>query len=213
MKIDYKVVLPDGFDPARAYPTVLVFPRGIQNMMIVEAELRMYWAAEAERRGYIVVSPADPSEQLFFESADRIFPDFLDMIRRDYKVQGGRMHAAGSSNGGVTAFHVASLYPDYFWSVTVFPGYLNDLTDPVIDALKSMCIYMHVGAGDTDWGNAMKEEFDMFVRKGYAVQLAVEEDQGHELEFGPEEISHLFDDLDMAAKGCPSGSGQKRPAQ
>jgi hypothetical protein len=201
-KIDYKVVVPDGFDPAREYPVVLVFPRDIQNMMIVDIELRKYWTAEAERRGYIVVSPADPSEQLFFESTDRIFPDFLDMILHDYKVQGGRMHVAGALNGGISAFHVASLYPTYFWSVTVFPGYLNDTTDPMIEALNSLCIYMHVGDRDPDWGNAMKEEYDMFTQKGYAAQLVVEEDQGHDLDFGPEGITRLFDDLDMASKGC-----------
>jgi hypothetical protein len=43
-----------------------------------------------------------------------IFPDFLDMILRDYKVLGERIHVAGASNGGVSAFHVASLYAKYF---------------------------------------------------------------------------------------------------
>jgi predicted peptidase len=201
LKVDYRVVIPNDFDPARAYPTVLVFGGGPQNMRIVESELTR-WTAEAERRGYIIVSPAAPSDQLFFENSDRIFPEFLDAILRDYKIQGGRMHVAGPSSGGVSAFHVASLYPSYFWSVTAFPGYLDDTTDPIVEALKSICIYMHVGAQDNDWMLAMKQQSDMFRRRGLSAELLVEEDQGHSLVFGQEDMTKLFDDLDMAARGC-----------
>lgn len=201
LKVDYRVVLPNDFDPVREYPTVLVFGGGPQNMRIVESELTR-WTAEAERRGYIIVSPAAPGDQLFFENSDRIFPEFLDAILRDYKVQGGRMHVAGPSSGGVSAFHVASLYPSYFWSVTAFPGYLDDTTDPMVEALKTICIYMHVGAGDSDWMLAMKQQSDMFRRRGLSAELLVEEDQGHSLVFGQENMTQLFDDLDMASKGC-----------
>jgi predicted peptidase len=201
-RIQYKVVLPDGFDPARAYPAILAFGGGTQDMRMVDISLKAYWAAEAERRGYIVVSPAAPDEQLFFESSDRIFPEFLDMILRDYKVLGGRMHVGGASNGGVAAFHVASLYPEYFWSVTVFPGYLNDTTEPVVDALKSLCIYMYVGDHDKDWNRAMTQQAQMFRQRGHTVQFLIESDQGHNLDLGPDGITQLFDDLDKAAKGC-----------
>lgn len=170
-------------------------------MRIVDAELTR-WSALAERRGYILVSPAAPSDQLFFENSDRIFPEFLDAILHDYKIQGGRMHVAGPSSGGVSAFHVASLYPNYFWSVTTFPGYLDDTTDPIVDALKAICIYMHVGALDNDWMLAMKQQSDLFRRRGLSVELVVEEDQGHSLVLGPDEMAQLFDDLNRASVGC-----------
>ena len=44
-----------------------------------------------------------------------------------YKVQGGKMHVAGHSNGGLSAFHVASKYPNYFATVTGYPGLLDGL--------------------------------------------------------------------------------------
>jgi poly(3-hydroxybutyrate) depolymerase len=202
LKVEYKVVLPSGYDSAREYPAILAFGGGPQNMRTVDAGLSHYWAPEAERRGYIVVSPAAPTDQLFFENSDRIFPEFLDMILRDYKVQGGRLHVAGASSGGVSAFHVASLYPQYFWSVTVFPGYLDDTTDPIVEALRPICIYMHVGDRDDDWGRAMKQQYDMFKARGYSAVLFVEEDQGHNLVLGPDDITHFFDDLAASAKGC-----------
>src|SRR5260370_9718063 len=98
LQVAYKVVLPTGFDPGRFYPVVPVFAGAPQSIRLVTGELSR-WTREAERRGYILVSPAAPTDQLFFESSDKIFPDFLDMILRDYKVLGGRMHVAGASSG------------------------------------------------------------------------------------------------------------------
>src|SRR6266850_8447448 len=76
--------------------------------------------AEAEKRGYIVVAPAAPDDQLFFEDGARIFPEFLKMILADYKIQDNKFHIAGPSNGGIAAFHVAAANPQYFLSVTAF---------------------------------------------------------------------------------------------
>ena len=137
MTVQYKVLLPDGYTKAREYPTILAFGGGPQTMVMVDSGLQRYWGAEARRRGYIVVSPAASNGKLFFEDGARIFPEFLDMILREYKVQGGKMHIGGFSNGGISAFHIASLYPKYFWSVTALPGILDDASEPRIEALKT----------------------------------------------------------------------------
>ena len=57
----YKVILPNGYDPARTYPAVLAFPGGRQTIDGVDSSLDRNWRAEAEGRGYIIVSPAAPS--------------------------------------------------------------------------------------------------------------------------------------------------------
>ena len=64
--VHYKVVLPNGFDPGKAYPGVLAFPGGAQDMDTVEGTVERHWRAEAQRRGYIVVVPAAPDGVLFF---------------------------------------------------------------------------------------------------------------------------------------------------
>src|SRR5262245_30923433 len=90
--IRYKVVLPNGYDPDREYPAILAFAGGRQTLDGVNNMIERNWRAEAETRGYIVVIPVAPTNNLFFErGADRIFPDFLDQILRDYKIQGGRL--------------------------------------------------------------------------------------------------------------------------
>jgi hypothetical protein len=94
--VHYKVVLPDGYDPAKAYPAILAFGGGPQTMNTVDNILNRNFRAEAEKRGYIVVAPAAPDDDLFFEDGDRIFPEFLKMILADYKIQDNKFHIAGS---------------------------------------------------------------------------------------------------------------------
>src|ERR1700726_1166957 len=122
--VRYKVVLPNGFDPAKTYPAILAFGGGPQTMDTVDNVLSRNFRAEAEKRGSMVVAPAGPGDQLFFEDGARIFPEFLKMILADYRILDNKFHIAGPSNGGIAAFHVAASNPQYFLSVTAFPGYL-----------------------------------------------------------------------------------------
>src|SRR6202021_442982 len=78
--VHYKVVLPDGYDPAKAYPAILAMGGGPQTMNTVDGILSRNFRAEAEKRGYIVIAPAAPDGELFFDAGDRIFPEFLDMM-------------------------------------------------------------------------------------------------------------------------------------
>jgi hypothetical protein len=97
--VQYKVVLPNGYDSTKAYPGIIALGGGPQTMNTVDGVLNRNFRAEAEQRGYIVVAPAAPNGQLFFESGARIFPEFLKMILADYKIQDGKFHIAGPSNG------------------------------------------------------------------------------------------------------------------
>ena len=67
-----------------------------------------------------------------------IFPEFLKLILADYKIQDARFHIAGPSNGGIAAFHVAALNPQYFLSVTAFPGYMWQPTAAKLQAISKM---------------------------------------------------------------------------
>src|ERR1700757_869594 len=96
--VQYKVVLPNGYDPAKAYPAILAFGGGPQDMNTVNGVLTRNFRAEAEKRGYIVIAPAAPDDDLFFEEGARIFPEFLKMMLADYKIQGNKFHIAGPSN-------------------------------------------------------------------------------------------------------------------
>src|ERR1051326_7043322 len=141
--VHYKVVLPNGYDSAKAYPGILALGGGPQTMNTVDNILNRNFRAEAEKCGYIVVAPAAPDDQLFFEDGARIFPEFLKMIAADYKIQDNKFHIAGPSNGGIAAFHVAALHPGYFLSVTAFPGYMWEPSVSKLRAISNICVFMY----------------------------------------------------------------------
>jgi predicted peptidase len=202
--IYYKVVLPNNYDPTKAYPGILAFGGGPQTMEVVDGVIERNFRSEAEKRGYIVVAPAAPDGQLFFEGGEHIFPEFLKQILADYKIEGNKFHIAGPSNGGISAFHVASLNPEYFLSITAFPGYLWEETPAHIQAISKMCVNMFVGELDPmGWQDLMKHQATEFRAKGMTAQYTVEKGQPHRIETlaGPN-ASRLFDIFQQAQHGC-----------
>ena len=154
--VHYKVVLPNNYDASKAYPGVLAFGGGPQTMNVVDSVIARNFRDEAEKRGYIIVVPAAPNGQLFFEGGERIFPEFLKQILADYKIQDNKFHIAGPSNGGIAAFYVASLNPDYFLSITAFPGYLWEET-PAAHPGHLQNVHQHVCRGTGPYGVAASD--------------------------------------------------------
>ena len=202
--VQYKVVLPNGYDPAKTYPAILAFGGGPQDMNTVDGVLNRNLRAEAEKRGYIVIAPAAPDDDLFFEEGARIFPEFLKMILADYKIQDGKFHIAGPSNGGIASFHVAAANPQYFLSVTAFPGYMWDPTPAKLQAISKMCVFMYVGENDPYmWHSEMKKEAEFLRSKGTVANYTVEKGQPHRLDTlaGPN-AGRLFEGFEQTKKGC-----------
>jgi predicted peptidase len=202
--VHYKVVLPDGYDPAKAYPAILAMGGGPQTMNTVDGILNRNFRALAEKRGYIVVSPAAPDGDLFFEDGDRIFPEFLKMIEADYKIQDNKFHIAGVSNGGIAALHVAALNPQYFLSVTAFPGYMWEPTVEKLRAISKMCVFMYVGELDPyRWHSEMKKEAEFLRSMGTVARYTVEQGQPHRLDtLAGDNAVRLFDGFEETKKGC-----------
>jgi len=180
--LDYEVVLPDHYDAQRSYPTILAFGGGPQTMEVVERMIDGIFRDQAEKRGYIVVMPAAPDGQLFFEGGARIFPAFLQQILATYKVKDGKLLAAGASNGGISAFYVAARFPSYFRSITAFPGFLPEPTAQQISAIHDLCIHMFVGELDElGFGTPMQQEQQIFRERGMALTYSVEKGQPHRI--------------------------------
>ena len=202
--VQYKVVLPDGYDATKAYAGIIAFGGGQQTMNTVDGILSRNFQAEAEKRGYIVVAPAAPDGELFFEGGARIFPEFLKMILADYKIQGGKFHIAGVSNGGISALHVAAANPQYFLSVTAFPGYMWEPSPARLQAISQMCVFMYVGElDDYMWHAEMKREGELLRANGTVARYTVEKGQPHRLEtLAGANAARLFDGFEETKKGC-----------
>jgi poly(3-hydroxybutyrate) depolymerase len=202
--VQYKVVLPNGYDPAKAYPAILALGGGPQTMNTVDGILSRNFRAEAEKRGYIVIAPAAPGGDLFFEDGARIFPDFLKMILADYKIQDNKFHIAGPSNGGIASFHVAAANPAYFLSVTAFPGYMWEPTAAKLQAISKMCVFMYVGEVDEYmWHSEMKKEAEFLRSKGTVASYTVEKGQPHRLDtLAGANAGRLFEGFELTKEGC-----------
>jgi poly(3-hydroxybutyrate) depolymerase len=201
--VHYKLILPRDYDESKTYPAVLAFPPGPQTMDMVLTTVERNWSAEAQKRGYIVIVPAAPGGQLFFEGGSRVFPGFIEQMLKDYKIRDGKFHIAGMSNGGLSAFHIAASYPQYFWTVTGFPGYLEDATPARENALAKMCINMHVGEYDTGWLQDMQKQANEFRAKGYTVSFTVEKGENHVIgALTGDGAARLFDEIERGKQGC-----------
>jgi poly(3-hydroxybutyrate) depolymerase len=202
-KLEYKVVLPNGYDAAKPYPAILAFGGGSQTMDMVDATLRRNWREQAETLGYIVILPAAPDGDLFFENGDRVFPAFIVKLLGDFKILQNKFHIAGVSNGGLSAFHIASLYPQYFWSVTGLPGFLDDATPEHMRALSKMCIYMYAGEMDTGWLRSEEQQAAKFKSQGFTVEFSEEKGEGHVMRtLDGKGALRLFKQLEQARQGC-----------
>jgi poly(3-hydroxybutyrate) depolymerase len=202
--VHYKVVLPNDDDPTKTYPAILAFGGGPQTMNTVDNILNRNFRAEAEKRGYIVVAPAAPDGDLFFEDGDRIFPEFLKVILADYKVGDNKFHIAGVSNGGIAALHVAPENPQYFLSVTAFPGYMWQPSSARLERISKMCVFMYVGEHDPyRWHNEMKREAEYLRAKGTLARYTVEPGQPHRLDtLAGDNAGRLFDGFEESRRGC-----------
>ena len=204
VSVHYKVVLPDGYDATKTYPAIIALGGGPQTMNSVDGTLTRNFRAEAEKRGYIVVGVAAPDGELFFEAGARIFPEFLKMILADYKIRDGKFHIAGPSNGGIASFHVAAANPQYFLSVTAFPGYMWEPTPAKLQAISKMCVFMYVGENDEyRWHGEMQREAEFLRAKGTVARYTVEKGQPHRMEtLAGASASRLFDGFEETKKGC-----------
>jgi predicted esterase len=202
--VRYKVVLPSAYEPAKPYPAILALGGGPQTMNTVDNVINRNFRAEAEKRGYIVIAPAAPNDQLFFEDGARIFPEFLKLIQADYKIQDKKFHIAGPSNGGIAAFHVAAANPQYFLSVTAFPGYMWEPSPARLQAISKMCVFMYVGENDEyRWHAEMKKEAEVLRSKGTVARYTVEKGQPHRLDtLAGANAGRLFDGFEETQKGC-----------
>jgi poly(3-hydroxybutyrate) depolymerase len=202
--VHYKVVLPNGYDSSSVYPAVFALGGGAQTMNSVDAVLNRYFRAEAEKRGYIVVAPAAPGDHLVLWDGADVFPEFLKKILTDYKIENGKFHIAGPSNGGIAALEIAAAYPQYFQSITAFPGYLVELREDKLKAISKMCVFLYVGELDDDvWHAEMQKEADILRSMGTVADYIVEKGQPHGLQtLAGNNAGRLFDGFEESKKGC-----------
>jgi pimeloyl-ACP methyl ester carboxylesterase len=178
--IDYVVSAPDGFDSGDEAPLLLAFPPGGQGLDLVRSLVEGTYGPEAQRLGWVVVSPASPNGELYFQGSELLMPGFLDWVETWVTPEGGAPHVAGPSNGGISTFRYAALNPDRILSLTTFPGFPRSEADQAaLSQLVSIPTRFYVGGADTAWIGPATEAANTLTTLGADVELTIFEGEGH----------------------------------
>ncbi len=203
-ELEYLLTLPEPFDPEKAYPALLALPPGPQDVAMVEIADRTYWR-HGRGRGWIVASPVAPGGKLFFDGSEKLIPSLLAELKGRYRIEAGRFHVAGISNGGIAAFRVAENDPELFCSILVLPGLPGNRADfDRLSRLRGLPVDMIVGEEDARWATRMRETEERLREIGATVWLRVLPGVGHVIAHSVS-ASYLFDRLEEKRPQCRAG--------
>ena len=195
--VDYVSVAPVGFSLGDTAPVLLAFPPGAQDLDLTRSVVEQTYLTEATERGWVVFSPAAPvGEPLWYEEPATLVPAILDWIETWVQPEGGTVHVAGVSNGGLSTFAVAALVPDRVQSLLVFPGFpRGDEARAALPELVDVPVRMFVGANDTGWVEPMQATYDTLIDLGADVTLDTVANEDHIIDSLRDGV-RIFDELD-----------------
>jgi pimeloyl-ACP methyl ester carboxylesterase len=184
--IRYLLVEPDtaGADAdTEAERSVLIaLPPGNQQRAMAAWGLRIYWAAEARRRGWIVASPIRTGETMLYNGTESQFVALVRHLGTTARLRGGKVYLAGVSNGGLSAFHAAITHPELVHALLVLPGYPPGEDDHEhLKALRGIPVTMLVGAEDAHWVARMEDARAALTAAGGTVTLRTMPGEAHVL--------------------------------
>jgi len=166
-------------------PVLLAFPGGPQTRAFAETVLDNYWVPAAVDKGWTVITPVAPGGRLFFQGSEELIPPLLDAVLASAPAEGGRVHVAGVSNGGISSFRALALYPERIASVSVLPGFArSDFDLLALDTVGAddfgVPVTLWVGANDGQgWIDGANSTADRLAVSGATVTVNVVPDEGH----------------------------------
>ena len=192
--IEFRLTAPE--QERESYPFLLALPPGPQTRGTVDWGWRVLYKAQATERGWVVVSPVAPGGRLFFQGSEKYLPELIEQLSRRYPLEGGKVHLAGVSNGGLASFRVANGWPQLFHSIAVLPGWPGPDLLRHLDRIVDIPLKMWVGEKENKVRfDLMRQARSALLALGGTVELEIRPGEGHTITslFGGEE---LFDYLE-----------------
>jgi len=193
---EYAVRLPPEYHPLRSYPAIVVLHQDGQSPSAVIDE----WAAEASRRGYIVIAPeynlpGQPPDYRYTASEHAAAELALRDARKRYSIDSDRVFAAGQVTGGNMAWDLALAHPDQFAGVVVISGLPAKYVPRYLPHHERLPLFVVIGdlapaANEVVYNHYIKP----LILKAWDITYVEYYRRG--LEDLPEEIPHAFDWMD-----------------
>jgi predicted peptidase len=142
--LPYRLFVPDGYDPQRKYPLILVLhgasSRGRDNQQqMSDSDGPRYWASgsvQGLQQAFVVAPQADPQYAPTWVRAWRPPPaqdpkrpeplemsvDLLEELSKEFSIDRSRLYVVGYSMGGFGSWLVASRHPDLFAAAVPIAG-------------------------------------------------------------------------------------------
>ena len=117
--------------------------------------------------------PVSLDGKLFFQGSERYVPYLMDRLQRELNLFGGKFYLLGVSNGGISAFRVATLNPERFHSITVMPGWPKPADEKRLDTILRIPINFAVGELDDRWRKKSEEFAGTLTKMGGDVYLEI----------------------------------------
>jgi poly(3-hydroxybutyrate) depolymerase len=163
----YAVFVPTAYDGNRLLPAILLVHGGGGN----GPDFLNIWKAFAEAHGIILVAPTLPPGAAVEAMAARLFPVLIEAVRKEWKLDAGRVYLFGYSAGGYETFDAALLDAGSFAAAAVFAAVIEPDHDwTVHQAPRKTGIAIYIGDGDQFFPLAQaRRTRDLLLSNGFAV--------------------------------------------
>lgn len=175
--LEYFLSLPNHFDGEKSYRAILVLPPGGQTKHFVDDYLS--WFDSFRKQDWVMVCPVAPDGKLFFQGSEQYLPHLMDHLLRALNLFGDKFYLLGVSNGGISAFRIATLHPDRFHSITVMPGWPKPADENRLDKLTGIPVNFVVGENDDRWRKKSEEFTNTLAKIGGDVSFEIIPAEGH----------------------------------
>jgi pimeloyl-ACP methyl ester carboxylesterase len=192
---EYAIRLPPEYHPLRSYPAIVALHSGKTPESAIE-----FWAAEAARRGYIVIAPeynlpGQPADYRYTTSEHAAVELALRDARRRYAIDSDRVFLAGQLTGGNMAWDFALAHPDLFAGAIVVSGFPAKYVPRYLPHHERLPLFVVIGdlapaANEVIFGSYIKP----LILKAWDVTYVEYHRRG--LEEFPEETTTFFDWMD-----------------
>lgn len=180
--IRYSIVTPDNFDPKKPAPVMLLLPPGTQDFQMMSAAMVMFDDATLKDKPWVIICPEALDKSTFFTGSEAHMPALMADVESRVTVEGAKFHVVGISNGGISAFRVATNDPSKIASITTLPGYPHPTDASKLAKLKSIPVRLNVGSDDSmTWVDGARQTEAELKRLGGDVRLNIAMTERHYL--------------------------------